>query len=62
MLTLSSFLSSLEELIISNRETLVKIPNPTVNDDLKYLKFDRTNKYVKTFEDLLLGDLTVITI
>ena len=36
--------------------------NPTVNDDLKYLKFDRTNKYVKTFEDLLLGDLTVITI
>ncbi len=57
-----AIMDEIEELIISNRETLVKIPNPTVNDDLKYLKFDRTNKYVKTFEDLLLGDLTVITI
>ena len=50
-----AIMDEIEELIISNRETLVKIPNPTVNDDLKYLKFDRTNKYVKTFEDLLLG-------
>lgn len=57
-----AIMDEIEELINSNRETLVKIPNPTVNDNLKYLKFDRTNKYVKTFEDLLLGDLTVITI
>ena len=48
--------------INSNRETLVKIPNPTVNDNMKYIKFDRTNKYVKMFEDLLLGDLSMITI
>lgn len=46
----------------SNRETLIRIPNPTVNDNIKYLKFDRSNKYVKMFEDLLLGDLTSITI
>jgi len=57
-----AIMDEIEELINSNRETLVKIPNPTVNDNLKYLKFDRTNKFIKIFEDLLLGDLTVITI
>ena len=57
-----AIMDEIEELINSNRETLVKIPNPSVNDNLKYIKFDRTNKFVKLFEDLLLGDLSVITI
>lgn len=50
------------EILNSNRESFVQIPNPSVNDNIKYLKFDRTNKYIKMFEDLLLGDLTMITI
>ena len=29
---------------------------------MKYLKFDRGDKYIKMFENLLLGDLTYITI
>lgn len=57
-----AIMDEIEDLINSNRETLVKIPNPTVNDNMKYIKFDRTNKYVKMFEDLLLGDLSMITI
>ena len=57
-----AIMDEIEDLINSNRETLVKIPNPTVNDNMKYIKFDRTNKYVKMFEDLLLGDLSMIKI
>lgn len=57
-----AIIDELEEIISSNRDTLVKIPNPSVNDNMKYLKFDKSNKYVKMFEDLLLGDLTMITI
>lgn len=50
------------ELLNSNRDSLIQIPNPSVNDNMKYLKFDRTNKYIKMFEDLLLGDITSIII
>ncbi len=57
-----AILDEIYEIINSNRETLIKIPSPSVNENIKYLKFDRANKYVKMFEDLLLGDLTSITI
>ena len=57
-----AIMDEIYELLNSNRETLVQIPNPSVNDNIKYLKFDRTNKYIKMFEDLLLGDVTSITI
>ena len=45
-----------------NKETLYKIDPPTVNENYKYLKFDRNDQIVKYFEDLLLGDLTSIII
>ena len=57
-----AIMDEIYELLNSNRESLVQIPNPSVNDNIKYLKLDRTNKYVKMFQDLLLGDVTSITI
>ncbi len=57
-----SIMDEIDEMLKFNKETLIKIPNPSVNDQMKYLKFDRSDKYVKMFEDLLLGDVTCITI
>ena len=39
-----------------------EIKMPVVNDNQKYIKFDRDENNTKLFEDLLLGDLTKIVI
>ena len=57
-----SALDEVEDLIKKNQDTLIKVTNPSVNDNEKYLKLDTNNKYIKIFETLLLGDLTYITI
>ncbi len=57
-----SIMDELEEMINYNKETLIKITNPSVNENEKYLKFERSNKHIRMFEDLLLGDITCITI
>ena len=57
-----AIMDKIQELLESNVDSIIKIDSPTVNGNMKYLKFDRGDKYIKMFEDLLLGDLTYITI
>lgn len=56
-----------EQLTIINEienmsNSLVEIDMPTVNENQKYLKFNRENNYVKMFQDLLIGDVTKIIV
>ena len=50
------------EWLIVNEGPLYKIPNPTVNENNKYLKFDNLNQTVETFRTLCLGELCDICI
>lgn len=55
-----TLMNDLEKII--SKETIFKIPNPSVNENKKYIKFSRDNKYFSLFQDLLLGDITRIII
>lgn len=50
------------EWCIENESPLFRMPNPTVNDNNKYLKFDNLNQTVNAFRQLCLGELTDIII
>lgn len=50
------------EWLINNEGPLFKIPNPTVNENNKYLKFDNLNQAIETFRALCLGELCDICI
>ena len=57
-----AIIDEIDEILKFNNETIIKIPNLMVNDNAKYLKFDRNDETVKMLETLLLGDITQITI
>lgn len=40
----------------------IKIDQPTVNSNMKYLKLNRSNREIDMFQNLLLGDVTKIVI
>ena len=50
------------EWLIENEGPLFKMPNPSVNENNKYLKFDNLNQTVETFRTLCLGELCDICI
>lgn len=50
------------EWIISNDGPLYKMPNPSVNENNKYLKFNNLDNTVDTFRTLCLGELCDICI
>lgn len=50
------------EWMIANESPLYKMPNPSVNENNKYLKFDNMNQAVETLRTLCLGELSDICI
>lgn len=50
------------EWYIANNSPLYKMPNPSVNENNKYLKFDNLNQLVETLRTLCLGELCEICI
>lgn len=50
------------EWYIANNSPLFKMPNPSVNENNKYLKFDNMNQLVETLRTLCLGELCDICI
>ena len=42
-----AIIDEIDEILKSNNETIIKIPNLMVNDNAKYLKFDRNDETVK---------------